>query len=254
MDPPPVRRKRKLLKQKQYDPTENSPDIDVPVPGSETLVSPSACDSPSFHYRKRASPVTVGTPKIESRTRQYAKPLNRPSENFAERLNRVIDNDDEFLSKHLIVPTLDDDDSRIGNNDENEPPRTDEQPRYNVIPRKVNGGEKGKRKLSAHARLMDKKLVDTTTEVIVRPVHISKPSSSQAPPSPSTSISSDDEGLAALIPPEPPVPDIAIPISARASEKLNDRTRLPRRSVRLEYLRRRGLLEWTCEDEEANNA
>ncbi|KAG2225934.1 hypothetical protein INT45_006630 [Circinella minor] len=119
---PSIRKKRKLPKRDVSDLKEFSPDINVPIPGSETWISPTAIDSPNDFFPTRSNNknnhITVGTP-TKSRSRHYSKPLSRPSENFSERLQRAFNDinnsidsggncetllDDDFMNRHSIVP------------------------------------------------------------------------------------------------------------------------------------------------------
>ncbi|KAI7853296.1 hypothetical protein BDC45DRAFT_510880 [Circinella umbellata] len=123
-----IRKKRKLPKRDVSDFKEFSPDINVPIPGSETWISPTAIDSPNDFFPTRTNKnnhITVGTP-TKSRFRHYTKPLSRPSENFSERLQRSLNDinnsidsggncetlfDDDFMAGHSIVPIRQDDTS-----------------------------------------------------------------------------------------------------------------------------------------------
>ena len=121
---PSIRKKRKLPKRDVSELKESSPDINVPIPGSETWISPTAIDSPNDFFSTRSNNknnhITVGTP-TKSRSRHYSKPLSRPSENFAERLQKAFSGvsksansggdyetlfDDDFMARHSIVPIL----------------------------------------------------------------------------------------------------------------------------------------------------
>ncbi|KAI9497226.1 hypothetical protein BDB00DRAFT_784952 [Zychaea mexicana] len=302
MDNSANRKKRKLPKRGALELREYSPDIDVPIPGSETFISPSALDSPSFPQSRRpGSPITVGTPTGSKRDRQYAKPLTKPSKNFAERLQHVTDlggsAEDEFLTQHSILPKFDSDSTTTPSSsffssqasindilDENTRPDANvdakDESKYRVIPRKVNNLAFAK-KLHADVQVLpEKKLVDTAVQVVVKssftnpciPMSLLLPSSPpipqlkeplqdspKPPPSPTTSVSSCENGLADLAEiqqqqqqqqqfkqmrqqeMQQPIP---IQVSTRIQTRLSKRKIRSKSSNTLDELRAVGMLDW----------
>ncbi|KAI9249414.1 hypothetical protein BDA99DRAFT_523730 [Phascolomyces articulosus] len=143
-----IRKKRKLPKREAFDFQETSPGMDIPIPGSETFISPSEVLSPftmgSGRTNKYSNPITVGTPTLhgKSRSRHHVnRPLTRPSENFAERLQRVLSNnddyetsEDDFMILHSILPTLDHNDNNLDNSSKGNSSLDNVVPDENTLP------------------------------------------------------------------------------------------------------------------------